>query len=325
MAGSALLSRLSLPSLRWFAPALVVDWAVVFTLAALGHYIQDRPVFERDVAHYLAPFPDPAISWPHKFVEQVPANKNGMLDQITFYMPIVVFVVVGGLFRRSLHDVHHAVLGLWSSRELMRVTVEFIKNRVGRLRPDFLSRCAWSATLQACTGDDWLVKDGRRSFPSGHSSTAWQGLLFLALYVAGKNGAFAYFNPPIPSLIPLSGPRTSRLPPLLRSLLASHLLRLILACSPLVLAIWIPLTRLEDNYHHPTDVATGSFIGAVCALGGYLSYFPKPWRAASVDEEVERRRGEPRRVYREQESEEVPDGRVRLLEEDEEAVVGVDV
>lgn len=41
--------------------------------------------------------------------------------------------------------------------------------------------------------------------------------------------------------------------------------------------------------------------------------------------EEERRRGEPRRVYREHEQEVFLEGGVRLLEEDEEAVVGVEV
>lgn len=48
-----------------------------------------------------------------------------------------------------------------------RITVEWIKNRVGRLRPDFWARCLWDAEKEICTGAEWLVKDGRRSFPSG--------------------------------------------------------------------------------------------------------------------------------------------------------------
>ncbi|GAA5834683.1 hypothetical protein JCM11251_003631 [Rhodosporidiobolus azoricus] len=315
----------SAPALRFLHPALVVDWIVVFSLSLLGHYIERQPVFERNVAHYLTPFPDPSISYDHHFIERVPAHPNGPLDQITFYAPIGIFLLVGGLLRWSLHDVHNAVLGLWTSRELMRVTVEFIKNRVGRLRPDFLSRCAWSVVEQACTGPPLLVKDGRRSFPSGHSSTAWQGLLFLALYLAGKNGAFAYFYPPHHSLAPLPTPRPSRVPTIVRQLLSSHLLRLIVALAPLSLAVWIPITRIEDNYHHYTDVLAGSFIGALCALAGYLMYFPPPWRASVEEEEMERRRGEPRMVYREREAADFTEGRVRLLEEDEEAAPGAEV
>ncbi|GAA5905001.1 hypothetical protein JCM6882_002415 [Rhodosporidiobolus microsporus] len=322
---SFLRSVASSPTLRFLHPALVVDWVVVFSLSLLGHYIERQHVYERDVAHYLTPFPDPSISYPHKWVEQVPAHPNGMLDQITFYAPIAIFVLVGGLLRWSLHDVHHAVLALWTSRELMRITVEFIKNRVGRLRPDFLSRCAWSVVEHACTGPPGLVKDGRRSFPSGHSSTAWQGLLFLTLYLAGKNGAFAYFTPSLRSLAPLPSPRPSRVPVLIRSLLSSHLLRLIVALAPLSLAVWIPITRLEDNYHHPTDILAGSTIGALCALAGYLLYFPPPWRASIEDEEAARRRGEPRMLYREREAADFSEGRVRLLEEDEEAAVGAEI
>ncbi|GAA6024083.1 hypothetical protein JCM10207_009304 [Rhodosporidiobolus poonsookiae] len=310
-----LLRLSSSPTWSFLHPALLVDWLVVIALDRLTHWIDHQPVYQRDVAHYLPPLqavPDPSIGWPHSPTERVPATTNGPLDQLTFYLPLAVIALVALALRRSLHDLHHAVLGLWASRELMRVIVEGVKNRVGRLRPDFLSRCQWDPLLQACTGDAWLIKDGRRSFPSGHSSTAWQGLFFLSLYIAGKNGAFSFFRPPSPLL-----PRRVPSSPLLRTLhtlLSSHLLRLSLALAPCALASWIQITRLEDHYHHVEDVLTGGLIGALCALAGYCTYYPVPW----ARDRAEGERGSPRRVYREQEGE----GQVRLLEEDEEVVDG---
>ena len=116
---------------------------------------------------------------------------------------------------------------------VMRITVDWIKNRVGRLRPDWWSRCVtFDEVAGTCTGDAFLLKDGRRSFPSGHSSTAFAGLFFLTLFLAGKNGAFAFHA---------TFPRSS--------VLQSRLLRFTLAVSPLFLAAWIAITRIEDNYH----------------------------------------------------------------------------
>lgn len=124
---------------------------------------------------------------------------------------------------------------------VMRVTVDWVKNRVGRLRPDFWARCGvYDEVANSCSGDAWLVKDGRRSFPSGHSSTAFAGLFFLCLFLAGKNGGFA---------LGATFPRSS--------LLQSRMLRFSLAVSPLFLAAWIAITRIEDNYHrkpaHPSS------------------------------------------------------------------------
>ena len=39
-----------------------------------------------------------------------------------------------------------------NDRFLMSLIVEMLKNRVGRLRPDFLDRCKWDAVASASTG-----------------------------------------------------------------------------------------------------------------------------------------------------------------------------
>ncbi|GAA5928079.1 hypothetical protein JCM1841_005902 [Sporobolomyces salmonicolor] len=242
--------------LAFLSPALLVDWAVILALGGAARWVEHQYPYERDPAHYLA---DPDVSWPHVQHERVPAGPGGMLDQLTWYLPLAVMGVIGAA-RRSARDVHHAVMGLAASRAVMRLVVECLKNRVGRLRPDFLARCAWDDVAKACTGRLALVKDGRRSFPSGHSSTAWQGLFFLALYLAGKNGAFAFA-----ARFPRSG------------LLQSRLLRFALAIAPLFVAGWICVTRLEDHYHHPTDVLAGSVIGLASALVVYPVFYPSPF------------------------------------------------
>lgn len=290
--------------LRWVAPALLVDWIVVIVVNLLAQWVELQYPYKRDPAHYLN---DPSLQWPVT-EEHVPAGPNSALDNYTFWLPVVVILVVGGIFKRSLHDVHHGFLVFMSSRTLMRVVVECLKNRVGRLRPDFFSRCQWDAVAHACRGPLELVKDGRRSFPSGHSSTSWQAMLFLSLYLAGKNGAFAFAAP-----FPRSG------------FLQSRLLRFGLVITPLFLGTWICVTRLEDHRHHPTDVVTGSLIGALSALVMYATYYPSPFiftapPGGHCEDELSVM-DKPRRVYGAKEADErdawgyAEEGRVRLVED----------
>ncbi|CEQ43138.1 SPOSA6832_05039, partial [Sporobolomyces salmonicolor] len=266
--------------LAFLSPALLVDWAVILALGGAARWVEHQYPYERDPAHYLA---DPDVSWPHVQHERVPAGPGGMLDQLTWYLPLAVMGVIGAA-RRSARDVHHAVMGLAASRAVMRLVVECLKNRVGRLRPDFLARCAWDDVAKACTGRLALVKDGRRSFPSGpplvdslarpllprslprrqercapraRSSSSLSPLLTRPLI---QPGAFAFA-----ARFPRSG------------LLQSRLLRFALAIAPLFVAGWICVTRLEDHYHHPTDVLAGSVIGLASALVVYPVFYPSPF------------------------------------------------
>ncbi len=136
----------------------------------------------------------------------------------------------------------------WSTNS----TVTFRSDRypTGRLRPDFLDRCKWDKTLKACAGyvsslsqghgtDDLCRKveaviDGRRSFPSGHSSTAFAGMTFLSLWLAGITGAWC-LSQPVPG----------------GSFLGSKLARLTLSLLPLAFATWVAVSRVEDYVGTP--------------------------------------------------------------------------
>ena len=147
---------------------------------------------------------------------------------------------------------------------------------MGRLRPDFLSRCAYDLTTSLCTGAPGLVSDGRKSFPSGHSSSAFCGLGFLFFFLASKTAVFTHARRG-------EGEKDSRS-------LGSKLLRLLITISPLFVAAWIAVSRLEDEFHHPTDVLAGSFIGLVIAYLTYVFYWPSPF-GSSRPERMARPRG----------------------------------
>jgi membrane-associated phospholipid phosphatase len=64
---------------------------------------------------------------------------------------------------------------------LVSVFTDVVKLMMGELRPDFTARCLPKDNV--CTGDPALVREGRLSFPSGHASLAFFGLLLFSLFL----------------------------------------------------------------------------------------------------------------------------------------------
>lgn len=85
-----------------------------------------------------------------------------------------------------------------------------------------------------CHGDPKVVKEGCKSFPSGHTSWSFAGLAFLSWYLCGKVKAFDR---------------------------RGHAAKLCIVLLPLLFAALVGISRIDDYWHHWTYVFTGSIIG----------------------------------------------------------------
>jgi diacylglycerol diphosphate phosphatase / phosphatidate phosphatase len=140
------------------------------------------------------------------------------------------------------------------------IVTETLKNLVGRYRPDWLDRClpavpgtviidAWGATSSEnppCTNEDISASkldDGMKSFPSGHSSTAFS----LGTVVAAHAGWWMLG----------SGGREARPTPIMATLLELWM------ALQISWAIGVASSRVMDNKHHVGDVVGGGLIGVL--------------------------------------------------------------
>ncbi|XP_052198495.1 lipid phosphate phosphatase 2-like [Diospyros lotus] len=170
--------------------------------------------------------------------------------------PILVFLLLY-LRRRDVYDLHHAILGLLFAIFITAVITDAIKDAVGRPRPDFFWRCFpdgkdnydyWGNVK--CHGKDSDIREGHKSFPSGHTSWSFAGLGFLSLYLSGKIKAFDH---------------------------KGHVAKLCLVFLPLLVASLVGVSRVDDYWHHWQDVFAGGLIGLVVASFCYLHFFPPPY------------------------------------------------
>ncbi|KAK4479303.1 hypothetical protein RD792_014814 [Penstemon davidsonii] len=137
------------------------------------------------------------------------------------------------------------------------VITDSIKDAVGRPRPNFFYRCFPTGEPAfdpvngdvLCYGDKKLVKEGYKSFPSGHSSWSFAGLGFLAWYLCGKIKVFDR---------------------------RGHAAKLCIVVLPYLAASLVAISRVDDYWHHWTDVFAGSLIGIVVSAVCYLQFFPFP-------------------------------------------------
>lgn len=181
----------------------------------------------------------------------------------------------GAVDLRSLHDVS---VGYAQAISWTMALVAAGKVSTGRLRPDFEDRvrrhhCAGGGTTEGIDCDGVgpaldpdpreatrIFEDGRRSFPSGHASTAAAAAMYTSLVVGGR---YVWGEEATTSSISWG----------------------ILAQTALVTAgTLIAVSRLDDGRHHLGDVAAGSMIGIGMANLAYWRHFDGSGRPRSRTE-----------------------------------------
>ena len=130
-------------------------------------------------------------------------------------------------------------------------TTEFLtsiaKLYVGRLRPNFYDMCSWSDEELACTTTDTSrLNESRMSFPSGHSSMSFNACVFISFFLTWNVTRHLNMSDKVSPFV-------------------SDCIGLFLFFAPLTLSGWVAVSRVHDNWHHPSDVIFGALIGSVCA------------------------------------------------------------
>lgn len=102
-----------------------------------------------------------------------------------------------------------------------------------------------------CTGDKDEINDSLESFPSGHSTAAFAGLVYLTLYFNAQLKVMSAHNPAY--------------------------WKMVMFFMPLLGATLIAGALTIDEYHNWYDVLAGSVIGTATAIVAFRQTFASVW------------------------------------------------
>jgi membrane-associated phospholipid phosphatase len=168
-----------------------------------------------------------------------------------------VIQMITSYFIGGHKDFHKTSCVFFAGLGLTVLLTDLVKLYVGYLRPIFYDICEPDGAYEECTsGDD---REIRLSFPSGHASLSFCGLVLLSLYLERSFGITklrVWKHDASTGQIVLS--HTSY--PGLRRVIS------ILCYAPVLLAGFIASSRVVDNKHFPVDVVGGSILGSTVAV-----------------------------------------------------------
>lgn len=229
------------------------------------------------------------------------------------------------IIRRKLWELHGGLAGLCLATALAFFVTNGLKNMFGKPRPHLLALCQpdlsniadyvvggfgqeisarWTLVNKSiCQNPNSKeLNDSFRSFPSGHASWSWSGLLYFSLYLSSK---FAIAIPYLPAFSPATESRervgTARtndiemLPlhmqsrknedavvvrPLYNLAAAPPNYGIVIVLIPLAAATYITSTRYFQFWHFGVDIVGGAVVGIVSAWFSFRWYHTPVGRGA---------------------------------------------
>ncbi|RFU76037.1 hypothetical protein TARUN_6198, partial [Trichoderma arundinaceum] len=253
-----------------FGQWLKVTWLDILTMVAMGAIglgiYEAKPAPTRSFA---VTFSDGEIVWPEF---GYPLRKEIIPIWLAAFLASVVPIVIILLMQiriRSFWDVNNGVIGLLYSLISAAVFQVFLKWLIGGLRPHFLDVCKPDInriknqgldrsgylqiyyTRDICTGDPDEIDDSLESFPSGHTTAAFAGFVFLYLYLNAKLKVFSNYHP--------------------------AMWKLVLLYAPILGAVLIGGALTIDEFHNWYDIIAGAIIGTVMAFSAYRMTYAAIW------------------------------------------------
>ncbi|KAK7193720.1 hypothetical protein DPSP01_000277 [Paraphaeosphaeria sporulosa] len=326
------LKSLHMPSKRLIL-SYIFDWIIIIGIAAVGGGWNSIHPFNRPFSPV-----DLTISFPFEHHETIPTWLlmviGLVIPALVTFLVCLIFVpgptAARGtpqslIWRRKFWEWNTAWMGLALSLATAFMITQGMKLLFGKPRPDLLSRCrpdmsrisefAVNPAVDAVTDDlspYWrlvtsaicqntdqdILQDGFKSFPSGHASFSWAGLLYLTLFLASKFSVAIPFLPSRPfttnpdhvsatarsnlknrSILPLNAKDSNvssysddRVVPDRYQAAAPPVYSLILVLVPIGTAIYVCSTRFTDYRHFGFDLLFGSFIGITTAWFSFRWY-----------------------------------------------------
>ncbi|KAL3280946.1 hypothetical protein HHI36_004172 [Cryptolaemus montrouzieri] len=126
----------------------------------------------------------PEEVWLYKYPVTGSYVPSPILWCICIFFPTISFILLYIFDKGSRRDCCSAISGITLAFSINAFLTSIIKILVGRPRPDFVNRCfpnEIGTDFTKCTGSIANVHDGRRSFPSGHSSFSFVVMVFMSL------------------------------------------------------------------------------------------------------------------------------------------------
>lgn len=225
----------------------VLLWSITIILIVISLYTESY--FE--AAKRPFSITDAKISYPFTLYERYDDFK---LLSVCVVLPLIlttmIIMVDYNTFNQKFQKFYKTTSCFSFAIAITVFITTFLKIRLAKLRPDFLSRCSPNIELdeinqniiyteEICTAPfgEKILNDGYKSCPSGHSAVSTCGMLFLSLWIYkhyGKNNK----NGIIP----------------------------ILCFAPLLITIDVVTSRIYDFRHDYYDIISGTVIGALGTL-----------------------------------------------------------